>query len=333
MSRVLGCVMARDEWPLLGLAIEHVLAGHAEHVVVLDHASSDGTAAGLNALRSSNPGRVTVIRLDDPAYLQEAATALMVSLGPRVRWDWVYVFDADEFILTPNGALLPDVLDTVDRAADAVRYAIDNWVTPSHFDDLDVSGYAHIRHRAVPNIFAETGMETVAEVERGNVNFFDVPFPSKVIVRAGSAGWIAAGAHGLRHQTVAESVMPPERLRAAHLPLLSRRRIALKARQGQALVDAGFPPGHGWQNQMIRRLEVDGELESFWAWHSLPLPEGPPVRTGPSLVRDEAIGPVLTRAIARTERWGQGGDLSGCRDIPVVAAIQSIAAEIGRAHV
>ena len=177
MGRVLGCVMARDEWPLLGLAIEHALAGHVEHVVVLDHASTDGSRVGLNALRECRPGQLTVIRLEDPYFNQEAATALLIKAGPSVVYDWVYVFDADEFILPGNGRRLGAVLDEADAKVDAVRYEIHNWVTPRDFDGHDIEGYPAIRTRAIPNIFTETGLETPDGIERGYVNFFDAPFP------------------------------------------------------------------------------------------------------------------------------------------------------------
>ena len=106
-TRVLGCVMARDEWPLLGLAVDHALHGHVDHVVVVDHGSTDGTRSGLLGLQTQQPDRITLVRLDDTAFTQEAVTALMVAVGSGVPADWIYVFDADEFILPEGGAFAP----------------------------------------------------------------------------------------------------------------------------------------------------------------------------------------------------------------------------------
>ena len=49
--RILGVVMARDEWPMVALAITHALSGHVEHVAVLDHASTDASRTGLERLQ------------------------------------------------------------------------------------------------------------------------------------------------------------------------------------------------------------------------------------------------------------------------------------------
>ena len=99
--RILGYVMARNEWPLLGLSVMHALNSGIDRVAVIDHCSDDATREGLRALKSFYSEKIFVYRLDDPRYLQEATTALVMALVDADSYDWVYVFDADEFVLSP----------------------------------------------------------------------------------------------------------------------------------------------------------------------------------------------------------------------------------------
>ncbi len=307
-SRIVGYVMARDEWPRLALAITHALANHVDHVLVLDHASTDETATGLGHLERAWPGRLSVYRLDDPDYSQEAATALMARVGRFAEHEWVYVFDADEYLLAPRGQGLRDILADVPPDVDAVRYEVHNWVAPSTFDDADLARYDEIRYRARPNIFAEVPGEILAdEIERGNMNYFDARFESKIIMRGHRASWIKAGAHDLKHtQGVHEIDEPASRLRAAHLPLPSRRQVALKSRHGQALIDSHLPRSHGWQNQMLRRMEQSGRLDDFWASHSIPADgeqgvSNMPPTTEPDGALAEALEPSIKMLIGEAE--------------------------------
>ena len=297
--RILGVVMARDEWPMVALAITHALSGHVEHVAVLDHASTDASRTGLERLQQEWPGRITVFWLDDPGFLQEAATNLIVRLGRAWEYDWVYVFDADEFVLTPAGLALPAVLADVAVDVDVVRYEVHNWVAPTSFDESQLRAYREIRQRAVPNVFVDVPGELLAdEIEHGSMNFFDVPFASKVIVRGRATAWIGAGAHGVRlARDVHETVLMPSRLRAGHLPLVSRARLHRKARQGQALIDAGFSPRHGWQSRMFRNLELSGRLDGFWAAHSIAEPLGEVPGATPTTERDDALAEALERSL------------------------------------
>jgi hypothetical protein len=86
-------------------------------------------------------------------------------------------------------------------------------------------------------------------------------------------------------------------LRAGHLPLLSRNRLGLKSRQGQGYMDAGFPRSHGWQSQMVRRVELAGRLDEFWTAHSIhDFPTESRVAT-PTTQPDDALATVLGQAV------------------------------------
>jgi hypothetical protein len=299
-QRILGYVMARNEWPLLGLAIVHAFASGIDHVVVVDHASSDGTVDGLRMLKSHWPNELTIIRLKETPYLQEATTAVVATALDAQSFDWVYVFDADEFILIGGELSLSSVLASVKNNCVAVRYEIDQWVAPADFDDLEPAEYQRIERVAVT---ADTAWSSGAlrgrEIENGQLNFFDVPFPSKVIVRGEYAHLLVAGAHSARSvRPASQARIDPTIMRSGHLPLLSRRRLDLKCEQGRALVEEHFPEDHGWQSQMLFRLRENGDLGSFWARHSIASESGLTASNGQSVRTrvDSSLSLALSRA-------------------------------------
>ncbi len=306
-----GVVMARDEWPLLELSITHALLHHVDRVWVIDHGSVDGTAEGLRRLGMVWGSRLTSIRLDGMPFLQEAITSMLLEVvNPRPE-DWVYMFDADECAITSTSASLRDILTNVEPEHGSVRYQVDNWVAPKGFNDTDFGQYEGLQYRAVPNLFLELGSElTSDEIQHGTISFFDVPFPTKVIFRGGMSGWLAAGSHAIKSfLPVHEVSVSPDQFRVAHFPLLSRTRLRLKTRQGRDLIAQGFPPLHGWQSQMLARMESSGLLDEFWLRHSMG-PDADVVHSGrPVIVRDDAfsraIAPTLAllRENCRTTEW------------------------------
>jgi hypothetical protein len=311
LSLIHGVVMARDEWPLLELAITHALLQHVDRVWVLDHASTDGTAAGLRRLCDLWGNRITVVRLETTPYLQEAATSLLLEVVNPGPDDWVYVFDADEFAITPAATSLRDILNRATPEHGVVRYQVDNWVASQGFDDTDFEQYPGLIYRAVPNLFLELGPEVTSdEIQHGTISFFDVPFASKVIVRGGSSGWLAAGSHALKPcSMVREMALSPDQFRVAHFPLLSRKRLALKVRQGRDLIAQGFHRLHGWQSQMLARFDTSGLLDDFWSRHSVGHADDLDHGGSPLVVRDDtfsqAIGPTLAllRRNQRPAEW------------------------------
>lgn len=268
---VLGIVMARDEWPLLGVAVTHALTHHVDCVVVLDHASQDGTHDGLTKLQQTFGDRLRVLRLDESPYLQEAALALVCEVAEFTTYDWVYAFDADEFGLAGSGHSLRSILSRVGPEVDAVRYEVQNWIAPSEAEECEVETLSNVRHRAVPHVFGVPGDQLTGAIENGALNFFEVGFTAKVIFRASSGNWAAAGAHTLWSTgAVTEVTLPAEEFHAAHVPLLTERRAVKRSAHGRALREAGFSPRHGWQNQMLHRLDEEGRLAEFWRSHSIP---------------------------------------------------------------
>ena len=336
LARVVGLVQANNEWPLLALSISHALMCHVDEVYVLNHASTDGSFEGLEHLQELWKGRIHVLSFHDGHYWQEASTTAIIVVSQNTSPDWIYVFDADEFLLTQGRRPLKEILDDVDPKCAVVRYEVQNWISTEDFDQTHLDHYRKLRYRSVPNLFIDIHPDIYAdEIWNGNLNFYDVPFPSKVIFRNNTASWPAAGAHGLKIPTVVNTLdIGADKLRVAHSPFLFRNGLELKARQGQLLIQDRFPATHGWQNQMIYKFSQENKLGQFWKSHSIAPHNDSSDGTLPSYVIDDglvqAIEPVLclledgwdSRILQRTGEPGLSSRKSDDTQIPFRAAVQ-----------
>ena len=270
VPRILGYIMARNEWPILGAAIIHALSIGVDRVVVLDHASDDSSSSNLKVIQEAFPDRLVILRLNSESYFQEAATSVVGELVQAHEYDWLYIFDADEFLLVNEEIQLKEVLRNIPAHIEVIRYQNDQWIAPYDLNESDVDSYFAICNRAIPNLFINLPGEVIAEeIEDGNMNYFDVPFPTKVMVRGHLSHTIAAGSHFSRTTSSnKEMEIDPGVFRLAHLPFRSYRGLERKAEQGRALEKSGFPFGHGWQSQLLYKLQEKGMLEEFWRQHS-----------------------------------------------------------------
>ena len=53
-----------------------------------------------------------------------------------------------------------------------------------------------------------------------------------------------------------------------HAPIRSRAVLDARAEHGRRLIEAGYAPEHGWQNQRWHRLHAEGQLEEEWRANS-----------------------------------------------------------------
>lgn len=296
---VIGLIKLRDDWPLAAVAIAHALQHHVDAVLVLDHASSDATGAGLAALQASVLGpRLRVFHHHDDAFHDEAFLNTLLELSQGEAPDWIYAFDADE-ILLPAGGLRP-LLASQPESILALCYPVENWVSWTGFDPGDLGSYGSLTIRSLPDLLMPIDPQLVAAIEAGTANFLRLPFDHKVIIRNTASAWLAAGAHSVRPATRAQTLMVHRRfLHAAHLPLLSRARLLRKAAMGRNHQRSGYPPWHGWQNQMLARIEERGGLEAFWRRHSRePGETALQSADGLRLCHDEELREALAATIA-----------------------------------
>ncbi len=270
-SKIIGLVQAKCEWPLLALSISHALMHHVDEVYVLNHLSADESVEGIAEIQELWQDRVHIFNFHDEHYWQEASTNLLIEMCRSKPTDWIYVFDADEFILTQNNKPLRDVLDGIDPKYSVVKYDVQNWISNVNFDETRIDHYRTLRYRSIPSLLNADIDDIIKGIEQGDLNYFDVQlFYSKVIFRNGSISWLSAGAHFLKEPTdISVCNIDSNELRVAHFPLLSRNRLQLKAEHGMRLIQDGFSAYHGWQGQIIYRLFKSGLLDEFWNNHAI----------------------------------------------------------------
>jgi hypothetical protein len=307
-ARVCAVMQVRDEWPLVSVSITHALTRHADEVYVLDHASVDGTREGLRALARRWPGRLHVLEYHGEEFWQEACLSTLLAACAASSPDWIYALDADEFLLTrdPHSSL-GDVLSAVDDDCVAVRYEIENWVAPHGFDDTDVASYTQLRYRSRPSVFHEVPKSVlVDQIAEGVTNYFDVPFQSKIVFRAGRVPWVVAGTHDLKDFLASSCPeVTTDAFRVAHLPLLSRDRIGRRAQHGRRADAAGGPTDIGWQSRLVWALSRDDRLDEFWRRHSVPRAgDDVPEAALPVTVRDDSLAEALEPSILLLQEGG-----------------------------
>ena len=250
----------------------YALLRHVDVLYVLDHSSSDGTSEGLRALQALWPERLHVLAYEDDHFWQEACASVLIEVSQGASPDWLYVFDADEFLLIDEAAgSLGELLQNVDGECSCVRYQVQNWVSLCDLDDTEPSSYRRLTWRSIVKDMRDLpGAACGDEIRRGSLNFFDLPFGSKVVMRNDGTRWLAAGTHALKggSGTIGEEVASPA-MRAAHVPFLSRRRLERRVTHGRLMVDDGFSLDHGWQSQMLFDFARDGRLDEFWQSHSV----------------------------------------------------------------
>ena len=266
--KLLAAVIAKNEWPLLGLAIVHVLHSGADTVLVIDHDSNDETQLRIGQLQARFPGRIYLALNHDSMFRQAASIHLALSNFGIKEFDWVYVFDADEFMLFEDGHNFKTMIQEIAPDVAALRYEVENWIVPKDFDFRDLNQYQRISHQAIVNKTFNEKSEN--SIKSGESNFFDYPFPSKIIVRSENALLLAAGCHGLvtaPQKGQRETLLMTARV--AHIPFISPDKLVRRIDTAGRERNAGFARSHGWQNEMISEVHSEGSLNAFWERHSI----------------------------------------------------------------
>ena len=320
--RVIGLVQCRNEWGLIALAISHALIHHVDEVFVLNDGSTDQTHHGLEHLKEIWPGRITTINVSDSRFLQEASRNALAYLCQDARPDWLYFFDADEFLMTESGRGLKSLLHPLPADVVAVRYELLNFVSPRELDESALEDYRKIRYRADPRPDLDLSLEEMAEeILSFRLSYFDCPFYSKVIVRNSEAIRLAAGTHHLTYYGSSAPEIAIDELTAAHLSWLTRERLVRKAAQGYRHIANGRRAKYGWQNQMLYRAQSAGLLEELWERHSITDEMEGSGELPKSYVRDESFSDDIAAAIDVLTKGFGGSDISRRDGVEIPRAI------------
>ena len=300
LPRVLGVLIARNEWPLLGLSITHALVNHVDEMIVVDHASTDQTQAGLAALQKRWGKKIQVLHMCEGVFHHEETNLLLKTMYEKRNFDWVYPIDADEFLITQENLSLKQILLQVPANYEVVRYQLHNFVAPANFVENDFQRYEELCEKAVvtPN-FVMTHEDFVDSIVQGGLNFFEVPFPSKIIFRLPLDLWPESGSHAIIGMDENKEFKINEELTfVAHLPFLTRERLIRRAERGKTLVNSGYPRNRGWQSQVVNYMQAQGRLDEYWKRNSIPIDTSNAELSLPKTIKDDRLAPVLSAAVA-----------------------------------
>lgn len=271
--KIIGIIQTKNAWPVSALSISYALMHHVDEVYVLNHSSTDGTYHGLQLLQKLWNERIHVFHCYESEYWQEALTNTLIGICQKSSPDWIYPFDSDEFLLTKQCGSLKELLINIDSKCDAIRYEVQNWISVEHFCEYTFDHYRLLKYRSVPNLFISQNPRTlIDEILNGNMNYFDVPFSSKIIFRANELAWIACGSHEfispLNHQI---KKMTLDECSVAHFPLLSKNKLKDRIDRSIFFSQQKFSINHGWQSHLLNFIAQKNQIEQFWNHHSISL--------------------------------------------------------------
>lgn len=106
--QIIGLMPCRNEAWCIGLTVRAALRW-CDRLVVLDHASNDGTRDILASIAEEFPGRLWIMLEDDPAWNEADYRQRLLEFGRRLGGTIFATIDADE-LLTAN--LIPSIRDT-----------------------------------------------------------------------------------------------------------------------------------------------------------------------------------------------------------------------------
>ena len=137
-SHAAACVIVKDEVTEIACWILHHLAIGFDEVFVYDNGSTDGTAAILALLGEDD--RIHVVGWQ-PQQLQNADSTQLMGytdclLKNRDRFDWIALFDADEYLIPQPGV---DLAEFLSRFPSASAVAV-NWLMFGSSGKVDAFG-------------------------------------------------------------------------------------------------------------------------------------------------------------------------------------------------
>ena len=96
-TKILGIIMAKDEDELISISVSHALMTVCDEICILIHDSRSSFTKEVSELLRLWPGKIKLFKLDIKQYYQESAVTALRYYAESDQFDWIYVFDADEF--------------------------------------------------------------------------------------------------------------------------------------------------------------------------------------------------------------------------------------------
>lgn len=257
MLHIVAVMVVRNEADLLPINIRyHAAQGIAEFRIV-DNGSSDATAERLCDLAQTV--RIQWTRDEGPFHQSEMVTRLAADAA-RAGADWIVPIDADEF-WSAGGGRLAEALAA--SPAGAIEARVINFV--QHRGN-HARGEAALLTMTARVATAYPYAHCRELVEARQIAFVEMQYPAKWLVRASPDLRIHPGAHGVEGIAGVPGASPE--IVCLHAPIRSRAVLDARAEHGRRLIEAGYSPGHGWQNQRWHRLDTEDMLEEEWRANS-----------------------------------------------------------------
>ena len=268
-QKIIGFIQAKNEYPLFMLSISHALNNGVDEVYFLDDSSDDDSIQGIKKLKEIWKERLHVVFSKDKTFSQEEKINLLIRTANPSIGDWIYVFDADEFLAVKNNQSLKVILESC-KQEDIISYPVLNWYSYHDFDDSNIENFKKIQYRAIPFNFENNSDLQSDQIYNEEATFFDFQFVPKIIFRFSEDAWVLAGAHELKLPTgKSNQIKEVQNFEAIHLSYLTKKRLIKKASQGLAHIKEKRPSWHGWQNQLLYKLQSENKLDRFWLLSSL----------------------------------------------------------------
>ena len=253
--KIFGITMVRNEADVLRLSLLHHLGLGLDRILVVDNASTDGTAELLERL-SREDSRIQW-RSDRGLFLQGAVFTALAREAFWQRADWVVPFDADEFWWVRNGDLRKTLAET---SAAALSFPAVNFVQRRQQLVATEAGLLTMTRRAPWTV--ETSQ---ALLEAKHIAYVEARCVAKWLFRPNVNVEVGAGNHALSAVTQAEE---GHGIVCLHAPLRSKACLERKADKGERELENGSPPAQSWHLKRWARLRGAGELDQEWAANS-----------------------------------------------------------------
>jgi quercetin dioxygenase-like cupin family protein len=279
--RLFGLMVVRNAADLLPVSLQHHLAQGVERFLVLDHASTDGTAELLQSLARRLPLEWSAV--DGPFRVEHWMNDLALEASLQGA-DWVLPIDADEFWIGTEGIRVGECLAAT--GAGALQARVVNFVQQHDQIASEPEGLLRMTHRVGNPFPCEEGKR---QVLAGSLPFIAAAYPPKWLSRAATGLRIWRGNHGV--EGVEGPKVPTERIVCLHAPL--RSRAALRDRQQPLpVLDPDLIPGLSWHLKRWKEMGAEASVVDQ-EWRANSAVGGRLLESGAPLVRDTRLCDAL----------------------------------------
>lgn len=233
----------RNEEDIIEFCVYHFLQQGVDYILLQNNASTDNTFDIITEM-AKNDSRIIVYN-NDGDYHSSEALSFLAEEARKLKCEWVIPFDADELWGSTNG--LKNDLKDIDEDFVAVEFIFDNFVQNKKHDGLATMNYKIPSYASDHDIIQNRR----SWVEAGPV--------VKFMVRTHEYIHIPAGSHMYDRDN--KPYYFSEAFYAYHLPMRSYQNLITRSEAGKRLIDAGYDPGFGWQNQRFYNIMQGGELQ------------------------------------------------------------------------